>query len=148
MPTADEVVFCGRGWLDVTWPWGPDVVLREDLRYIFSTKRDLQKPKATTIPWFRTRSSFLGRDLHRTQLSMLWHDLGISPFAVSRRSSWMGSVFRHSAVPIGIQLINNLWRTRKSRLWDLRTFPFTMRSHAQVFGKFLLDISESAFLYN
>jgi len=58
---------------------------------------------------------------------------GFSPLL--QRDMIVGFMFGHSAVPVGILLINSFWK----RLWDPGTFPFTMRSHVQVFGKFMFE---------
>jgi len=53
---AGMPIFCGCGCLVVTWTGFLDLVLCEDLHYIFSTKKRF---KPTTIPWFQTRRSNL-----------------------------------------------------------------------------------------
>lgn len=116
---------------------------------IYSARKEIYRnPKQRQYPGFERDPPFLAVTCAERNCRCFGTICAFPPLLQGDVVVGWGSMFRYSAVPIGIQLINNLWRTRKSRLWDLRTFPFTMRSHFQVFGKFLLDISESAFLYN
>jgi len=130
IPAADGMpIFCGCGCLEVTWIGFLDLVLCEDLHYIFSTKINSNQRQ---YPGFKRddpicETSFLARvECGSRGSGTIWGPL------LQRTGCWMGLGFGHSAVPLASTLfINNLWRTRKSKTWAVGTFPFTVRSHVQ-----------------